>query len=196
MKLRNYLIGLGVLLLSTGLQAGEWKNGIMLSYVSGSSDVLDLYEDNLIANGYYIEDEVEGVPIGIGYRGKYQADSGFRVDIGVGPLMILFGDVDHTELPVTGTVGFDFAPNSPVSPYIRLGAAYHIVSGDDVDKSNVGAFAAFGIEFSRGPGFFWGLEVSVDDSTVDFDRYNFGSFTVDTVELNTYDTQLSLYFMF
>lgn len=195
MKSQQYLFGLVLLLLSGVLHAGEWKNGILVSYVSGSSDVLDLYEFNLEQSGFFIEDEVEGIPIGVGYRGKYQADNGFRFDIGIGPLLILFGDVDHTEIPLTGTFGYDFAPSSSVSPYVRLGAAYHLVSGDDVDKSNVGAFAALGIEFSRGPGFVWGLELSVDDSTVDFDLYqNFS--IVDTVELNTFDKQLTLYFMF
>lgn len=181
-----------LLMLAFNVNAGEWQFGFGVTYASGISDVADLYEDNL-ADGPFVDSvEVYEFPVGVGFRSRYQADSGITVDIGVGPLFVMLGDASHTEIPLSATVGYAFAASANTSPYARLGVSHHFANGDYVESSEPGLLGAVGIEFGRNEGLNWGIELSVDDSTVEFLDFS----QVGNSELNSYDTQLSVYFMF
>lgn len=180
-----------MLLFVGSAQASEWDFGVGVSYVSGISDVVDIYEDNW---EFENSGEVDtfAIPIGVSFVGRYQADSGLMVHLGVGPAFIIVGDADHTEIPFSATIGYAFSPQGDSSAYARIGVVAHSVSGDYVEDSEPGTLAAIGIENGRNGGVNWGLEVSVDDSEVEFENLTTGR----NETINTYDTQLTLYFLF
>lgn len=163
-----------------------------MTYASGITDVVDLYEDNYEAENPSSDVETFAIPIGPGFIGRYEADSGVIFNIGLGPAFLMVGDVDHTEIPVSATIGYIFARDSDTSPYLRLGVVAHSVSGDYVEDSDPGTLAAVGVEFGRNGGLNWGIELSVDDSSVEFEDLSKSGNT----EIDTYDQQLTLFFLF
>jgi len=191
MQLFRIALIAAVLLLAGNANAGDWDFGVGVSYVTGISDVVDLYEDN-----FEIEesDDVETftIPIGASFVARFQADSGITVNIGVGPAFIIAGDVEHTEIPLSATIGYMFSREGDTSPYIRIGVVDHSVSGDYVESSDSGTLTAIGVEFGRNQGLNWGIELSVDDSSVDFEDFTKAGNT----EIETYDRQLTLFFLF
>lgn len=197
---RTAAVSLVVVLASAASVArAEWAIGPGVSYASGISDVLDVYERNLLARPGVVDVDTVSIPIGFGLFSRYQADSGLRFDAGVGPAFITLGvesdsvgDADHFELPVYATVGYTFSPGSDRSAYARAGLAYHIVSGDFEVGSDPGLFAAVGMELGRDDGSPWGFEVSIDDSTVEFTD----PAVVGNTELNSYDVMLSFFMLF
>ena len=191
MQLFRIALIAAVLLLAGNANAGDWDFGVGVSYVTGISDVVDLYEDN-----FEIEesDDVETftIPIGASFVARFQADSGITVNIGVGPAFIIAGDVEHTEIPLSATIGYMFSREGDTSPYIRIGVVDHSVSGDYVESSDSGMLTAIGVEFGRNQGLNWGIELSVDDSSVEFEDFTKAGNT----EIETYDRQLTLFFLF
>jgi hypothetical protein len=196
---RMIMLGSAVALLGAApLARGDWSFGPNVSYLSGISDVVDVYERNLLAEPGVVEVDTAHLPFGVGFLGHYQADNGLRVDFGAGPVFVMLGvesdtiSGDHVELPLYATVGYTFSPEADRSAYARVGAAYHIVSGDYERSSDPGLCAAFGLELGRSDGSPWGFELAFDDSTVKF---------VDPAiagrrKLHTYDTMLSFFFLF
>ena len=192
MILSRIIILASMLLAAAAANAGEWKFGVGVSHVSGMSDVLDIYEKNFEAENSFTEVELVGIPIGPGFVSRYLADSGLMFNIGIGPGLIILGDLSHTEIPVSATIGYMFSRGGNSSPYIRLGVVAHSVSGDYVVTSDPGSLAAIGMEFGINRGLNWGIELSADDSTVEFlDLTKSGN-----TELNTYDRLLTLFFLF
>ena len=192
MILSRIIILASMLLAAAAANAGEWKFGVGVSHVSGMSDVLDIYEKNFEAENSFTEVELVGIPIGPGFVSRYLADSGLMFNIGIGPGLIILGDLSHTEIPVSATIGYMFSRGGNSSPYIRLGVVAHSVSGDYVVTSDPGSLAAIGMEFGLNRGLNWGIELSADDSTVEFlDLTKSGN-----TELNTYDRLLTLFFLF
>ncbi|MDH3764161.1 MAG: hypothetical protein OEU50_24535 [Gammaproteobacteria bacterium] len=191
MKLFRIALITAALLLAGNANAGDWDFGVGVSYVTGISDVVDLYEDN-----FEIEesDDVETftIPIGASFVARFQAESGITVNIGVGPAFIIAGDVEHTEIPLSATIGYMFSREGDTSPYIRIGIVDHSVSGDYVESSDSGMLTAIGVEFGRNQGLNWGIELSVDDSSVEFEDFTKSGNT----EIDTYDRQLTLFFLF
>jgi len=175
--------------------ADEWRLHVGLSYVSGFSDVVDAYKDNLEAEGYAITDDVESFPIGIAFNPNYEFDSGFRLGAGLGPLMMILGDREHIEIPLALKAGYSFTPSAGTSPYILAGVSYHYASGDYVDSSSPGAMAAVGIEFFRDKPVGFGVELAYDGAEVDIEIYDsFGNKTID--EIATAKTKLSVFAVF
>lgn len=191
MKLSGIIFVTWALLLAGSVHAGEWDFGVGVSYVSGISDVADLYEENLEAETSSEVDVID-IPIGAGFIARYQADSGLLFHVGIGPAFIIAGDADHTEIPISATIGYSFIRDGDTSPYIRIGVVDHSVSGDYVESSDSGTLAAIGVEFGRKQGLNWGIELSADDSTVEFEDLNRSGNT----EIETYDQQLTLFFLF
>jgi len=190
MKLLKTVL-LAMLMVTGGVQAGEWDFGVGVSYASGISDVVDLYEDNYEAENPGDVDTYS-IPVGVSFVGRYQASSGLMVHVGAGPAFIIVGDTDHTEIPFSATIGYAFSPQGDSSAYARVGLVAHSVSGDYVEDSDPGTLAAIGVENGRNGGVNWGIEVSVDDSEVEFENLSEGR----NETLNSYDTQLTLYFLF
>lgn len=183
--------------------AGDWRVGPAVSGVSGINDVSDIYEQNY--NNTHTSTQVDVkflLPIGIAVQGTYTWNSGMRADLGLGPIFILRdngdGDIDtgldHTEVPISATVGYTFIPDGTVSPYVRAGAVYHFASGEYVEGSTPGLLAAAGIEFMRKSVASVSLEVAIDKSKVELERFRrTGNTTTRTTEdINSYETVFSV----
>jgi hypothetical protein len=173
-------------------QATEWRLGV--SYASGVNDVADLYEDNLRLAGFDVDVDLR-LPVGIAASYIYDWTTNWRTDIGVGPVFAIGGDVRHLEFPLSATMGYNFAPYSRASPYVRGGVIHHFASGDQYSSSTPGLFFAVGVDFTH-----FALEIATDRSEVEFDRlFCTGAGTGCTLgktELNTYDVLASFYWRF
>jgi hypothetical protein len=188
--------------MSTAHAEAGWRFGLGPSYVSGIGDVTDLYEYNMELEGYYDEVDVDMLlPVGIAFAADYHWSSGVRLDFGIGPFFLIAGDADHFEMPISGTLGYSFLPNSSVSPYVRAGFVHHFVDGDYYASADPGLLAAAGIDFARSNTVKFTFEVAMDQSEVEFDTYRCtSSFSFScrdtTIKLNTYDVLASLYVKF
>ena len=172
-------------------QAMEWRLG--LAYASGVSDVADLYEENLRLAGLDVDVDLK-FPLGIAASFIYDWTAQWRTDVGLGPVFVIGGDVKHSEVPLSATMGYNFLPYSRYSPYVRAGVIHHFASGDQYDSSTPGLFLAVGVDFTH-----FSLELATDQSKVKFDRLTCpagGSCTLGTTELNTYDLLASFYWRF
>lgn len=169
----------------------EWRLGV--AYASGISDVTDLYEDNLRRAGFDVNVDVK-FPVGVAGAVRYDWTSGLRADVGLGPVFLIGGDIKHSEIPLSGTFGYNFLRLSHLSPYVRAGFIHHFVSGDLYSSSKPGLLAAAGVDFTR-----VSVEVAVDMSEVEFDTLacSAGSPCQRTTEdLNTYDFLVSFFWRF
>src|SRR5262245_9492567 len=86
------------------VQATEWRLGV--SYASGVSDVADLYEDNLRLAGREADVDLR-LPFGVAASFLYDWSAQWRTDLGVGPLFAISGDVEHLEVPISATMGYN-----------------------------------------------------------------------------------------
>jgi hypothetical protein len=173
--------------------ASEWHVGGAVSFPTAQADVLDLYEENYAAQGTPV-DVTKLLPFGIAFDAHYQWNSGIRLGMGFGPLLLIAGDVQHFEAPINVTLGYTFLPKSNVSPYVKAGFVHHIANGDFVVGSNPGLLAAVGLEFARNGVAQYALEVASDQSEVEFDKLcarSQPSCRPSTVTLNTYDVVIS-----
>lgn len=66
----------------------------------------------------------------------------------------------------------NLAPSSDFSPYIRLGAAYHLTGGDYVESASPGLLAGIGFEFKRNSPVGFGVEFTYDASEIEFESYD------------------------
>ncbi len=174
-----------LILISFSANAGEWRTGFAVSYLSGVDDVVDIYESNLEAMGYTVDST--GWPIGIAFDGHYEWDSGLRVGVGIGPISAIISDeADHFEIAANATIGYTFIPSANISPYVKVGIAYHAIDGDYVVSEDPGVLAAVGIDFSRNNRVMYSFEIAKDDSEATFERYGAENETI-----NTYDTIVS-----
>jgi hypothetical protein len=151
--------------------APEWRFPVGLSYVSGIQDVKDLYVENLERDGYSVDEEYN-VPVGIAFQPYLQMDNGLGYGLAIGPMsMVLTSVVDFYNFPIGADVRYTFVNSSEVSPYVRGGLRYNIASGDYVESSSPGLFAAVGLEFLRKKPLSMGVELSYDSSQVEFKKY-------------------------
>ncbi len=179
------------------LSAGEMRYQINLSYVDGLEDLGDLVEENwereqLNAGFTYADADVIVWPVGISLSPYYQWDCGLRVGAGIGPIVAIFGDVDHLEVPVSARVGYALNPEGSVSPYVFAGPSYHIASGDYVDSSNLGAVIGGGVELFKGDSFVIGVEATYDTAEVDIDDVTRGG----TQGIRTTEFSVGVFFLF
>lgn len=207
--MKRYLAMASTLIIAamTPAHAGQWRVGPAISGVTGIDDVSDIYEQNY--NNTHTTTQVDVkflIPVGLSVQGTYTADSGLRADLGLGPFFWLRdtgdGDVDtgleHFEVPISATIGYTFIPKGKVSPYVRAGVVYHFADGDYVESSSPGLLGAVGIEFMRQSTVSVSLEVAVDKSQVELERFRrVGSVVRRTTEkLHTYDTTIGLIIKF
>lgn len=170
----------------------EWRAG--LAYASGIDDVTDLYEANLDAEGFDAEVDLK-FPLGLTGAVRYDWASGIRGDIGLGPMFFIGGDIDHFELPLSITVGYNFLPDSDVSPYVRGGLIHHFASGDYYASADPGLFAAAGLDFTH-----FSIELALDRSEIEFDTFACNATGTSCrpaiTSLNTYDIVASFLWRF
>jgi hypothetical protein len=185
-----------LLMAATSAQAMEWRLlewRLGVSYASGLTDVTDLYEDNLRAAGFDVNVDLK-FPVGVAAGVRYDWTSGIRADVGLGPVFLIGGDVEHSEVPLSATVGYNFMRLSDISPYVRGGLVHHFVSGDLYSSSTPGFLLAAGVDFTH-----VSVELAVDTSEVEFDSLicNAGAACQRTkTNLNTYDFLASVYWRF
>lgn len=185
------LATLAALALAPTANALEWRLG--LAYASDVHHVADLYEDNLRAEGFDADVDLK-LPLGITAGVMYDWASGVRGDLSLGPAFFIGGDVDHFEMPLAATVGYNFRRTSDVSPYVRGGLIHHFASGDYFSSSSPGLLVAAGLDFRR-----FSVEISIDQSDVEFDTFACdadGDCRPGTTEFSTYDVVASFLWKF
>lgn len=166
-KLRHGLFVVSFLsmaLIADGVQAGEIRHQVGASFITGFGDVSDAYEQAILAQENERVESTE-FPIGPSYKPYYLFNNQVMLGVGIGPLMVITGDIEHTELPLLGYVGYQFMPSARVSPYARIGASKHVISGDYSLEDDTGIYAALGMEFGERKPFGWGIELAMDDAT-------------------------------
>lgn len=178
---------------SNAAQAVEWRLGV--AYATGLGDVTDLYEENLRLAGFDANVDLK-IPVGVAAGMTYDWESGLRADLGLGPVFLIGGDIEHFEMPLSITAGYAFRRLSHASPYVRAGVVHHFVSGDLYSSSTPGVFAAAGVDFTH-----FSFEVSIDQSEVEFDSLSCSagpgtSCELTTTKLNTYDVLAGFYWRF
>ena len=149
-------------------RCNEWRIPVGISYISGVGDITDQYEDNLRADGY-LTDSVEGLPVGISVQPYYEFDSGLGIGFGLGPAMLIFGDVDFFNLPVNFCLRYAPERKSKATVYFRTGLSYNIANGDYVEDSQIGFIGAVGVELMRDKAVSFGIEAGYDSSTVELE---------------------------
>lgn len=140
-----------------------------LTYISGFKDILEIYENNLEAEGYQVEKTFYW-PVGLSLNPYLEYDNGIRIGAGVGPLCYILTGGDssssYTNIPVNLSLGYALFPKASVSPYLKAAYSYNIASGDYVEESSGGFVGAIGIEFKRNEPVGLGIEAGVDTSKV------------------------------
>lgn len=169
-----FLLAAALLVTGTSVLAAEWRFPVGPTYVSGFSDVQDLFEDNLRYRGYAV-DSSGGVPVGLSFHPYYQWDSGLGMGVGFGPAMVIVADSSTesyslTLVPLSFDVRYAFNITGSVSPYVRGGATYLFASGDFKDSAQPGVFGALGVEFLRQKKISVGFEVGYDTAVVKMER--------------------------
>jgi hypothetical protein len=170
--------------------ADDWHWGPGVAYVSKIDDVVDVYKANLRAQGKSVNVD-KPLPIGIALDAHYQWDTGLRFGFGLGPYLRLSGDAKHLELPINGTVGYNFMPQEQVSAYVKGGLVHHFASGDFYESSQPGVLAAGGVEIAKQGSLSFTIELSYDASKIELDTVPTG-----TVKLRSYETVLSFFVKF
>jgi len=184
-----------IVMLTTGVAGAGLRFRVNVNYVSGMEDVFDQFKDNIRYDVFYHtdvlldEDELDSFawPVGIALSPYYQWDNGLMLGGQVGPIIFLYGtaetiglfeDYDETytywQVPVNVTIGYNFFPNGPVSPYIRVGPSYHFAGGDFYDSSSLGFIVAGGAELLKSSHFALGVEAAYDSAEVDLDNVRTG----------------------
>jgi len=155
--------------------AADVDHAIGGAFSSGAQDVFDFY-DEAIPNS-----EVTGIPVGVSYRSIFQLPAGLRIDLWAGPIVLVFGDVSYLDLPVSGTVGWNFHESGNANPYVRVGVIGHVIDGDLTDDSSAsGLLGAVGLEFMKQRKVHIFVEVAHDTSEIEFDD-GFGVRKVDAL---------------
>jgi len=163
-----------LVLLATGSASADgmrWQLGI--NYVDGFHDLADQYKHNLEAEGYWVWD-VEGWPVGFIFQPYYQWDNGFRLGVDAGPIMLIWGDVDHFQLPFNVNVGYTFNLSGFVPFYVCAGPSYHFASGDYYDGSNIGFMVGVGVELFKSERVSFGIQAAYDSADVDIEDVETG----------------------
>lgn len=176
---------------------GEMRYQINLSYVDGLDDLGDLYEDNWeqerLDEGYWYADaDIVVLPVGLSFHPYYQWDSGLRIGAGIGPIVWVYGDVDHFEMPLSATAGYALNPSDPVTFYVFGGPSYHVTSGDYVDNSNIGGVVGAGVELIKKDNLVVGVEASYDSASLDIDDIRGGG----TKEIATTEFSVGVFILF
>ncbi len=184
-----------ILFVSSSAKAADWRFPLGPTFVSGIGDVVDIYEDNLQAEGYLVT-TIDPLPVGISFHPYAQFESGFGVGFAVGPLMIISGDREFFDIPIGLDFRYTFIPTANTSPYIRAGGRYHAASGDYVEGTTPGFFGAFGVEFSRDKRVNMGIEISYDSSEIELEKKKQYPYTSTRENIQPCELMFSIFVIF
>lgn len=172
-------------LLSSSAQARNTKYSFGLTYVSGFDDIVDIYENNLQKEGYYVYSS-DYVPVGISFRSDTRIFNKFSFGIGLGPLMYISAeDYDFFNIPVSAFIRYTFNDEADASPYVCGGISNHFADGDYVEDTSPGFMAGVGFEFLRNKRVNMGVMAIYDSSEIEFKKHQSYSSTDnydDTIE--------------
>lgn len=188
------IIFLTIICCASSVKAVNWRFPVGLSYISGFSDIADLHEENLEAEGY-ITTSVEPVPVALAFNPYVEFDFGLGIGAGVGPLMIIAGDTDFLNLPLKLDVRYAI-PKIKVSPYIRAGLSHHLASGEYVEGSTPGLFGGIGIEFLRNKMIGFGAEMSFDSAEIEFEKKYAETTATTTEKIKPCEFMISIFAVF
>ncbi len=167
--LRGFILGLAFcpLRVDHALAEVDWHFPVGLYYSDGFRDVVDFYEDEEgVDADFYL-------PVGVAfnpYLDFFMSDNvNLGAGAGIGPLMLVVGDVTFFNAPLDFFGRATLLPNGDVSPFVRLGMSFHAAFGDDVDSRTPGLLVGGGLEFLRSKVVSFGVEVLYDMAEVSFD---------------------------
>lgn len=133
--------------------AKDWHSQIGLSYISGIHQIEKVLENNLLMETYEDEGGSDGdFPISLYYEAYYDCKSIINVDrtlflgFGIGPFAFGTGTIDFFDIPINIDTKYylPFLRYNKLESYIKLGAKYHFINGDDIEKSTPGFYAGLG----------------------------------------------------
>ncbi|MDA3894829.1 MAG: outer membrane beta-barrel protein [Desulfobacteraceae bacterium] len=160
---------------STTAMAVDWRFPLEITYMSGFSDVVDYYEYKTGGDASW------NLPVGLAFGPYVQFDHGSMIGGKLGPLAYIsvdcigYGcdgaDESYFDVPLKLYYGFTFIPKANISPYVKAGLSYHIISADSVDDSSPGFYGAVGVEFMRTRAVGLGLEIAYDTAELNMDYY-------------------------
>ena len=182
---------LPILFVSSSAMAADWRFPVGMTYISAFEDVVDIYEDNLEAEDYVVYDTGYW-PVGLSFQPYVQFDNGLRIGAGIGPSMIIVGDVSHWDIPINLNGGYTFVPSANISPYVRAGVMYHLAGGDYVEGGTPGFCGGVGIEFLRHKVVGFGIELSYDTSEIELERVRYD----DTEDVRPCELMFSIFAVF
>jgi hypothetical protein len=190
----NYLGLFFGLLLTSQVALSDTAHYLGLSYVSGAPDVWDWHEDNL-----YLENDGGGVPLGLSYRFANISDSGLRFDMGVGPVVLILGDVEYQDIPIQFSLGYNLFKSDSLTTYARAGASLHISDGDYLkEEADYGGVVAVGLESGSGSTKFF-IELMYDTAEATFSTAENSTYLVrnaseEDIEVNGFQLTLGARF--
>lgn len=147
------------------------------TYANGLSKTADAVYDYYESNGYTLNNKIN-IPVGLQLGASVEWDlkevASLGPELRLGPAMFIFvnssggslGDTTSFMLPISVSARCTFLPKAKVSPYLRAGVSYIVVTGDLLDDSRVGFEGAGGVEFFRGKPVGFGLEAGYNTCQV------------------------------
>jgi hypothetical protein len=169
-------------LLQLPLNAGaKFHVAVGLSYTSGADEVLDAVEERYIMElGVPLDNDFVW-PVSLSVNPYVEFDFGLGIGGGIGPASFVIieerffgGGGFYTEdvifnviVPMGLDARYTFFREGTVSPYVRAGFRYPLVSGDFLDNPQIGPFGAIGVEIWRNKVVGLGFEVAYDGSEID-----------------------------
>lgn len=168
------------LLIGVNSIAADGSSGPLLkfpvgaTFAAGAFDVHNALKSSLEDNGYSISRDFVW-PVGISLNPRLEFPCGFGAGLTAGPtdfVAIRYNNSGNRTtdfnyiVPVGGFLQYNFLRDTPVSPYLRVGAKYPITGGDSFHSGEASAFGAAGVEFLRNKRIGLGAEFGYDASEI------------------------------
>jgi hypothetical protein len=180
-------------------QARDSKFSFGLTYVSGFSDIVDLYKHNLEKEGYWVHSS-DYTSMGISFRTNIKMFNKFAFGIGVGPLMYISAEeYDFFNIPASAFIRYTFSENANVSPYLCAGFSNHFASGDYVEDTTPGFMGGIGFELFKNRRVNMGILAIYDSSEIEFKKhqtYYYDGYNDTTEKIKPGEFMLGVYVIF
>jgi len=164
-----------LILISTPLNAfadsGNLNFSLGYSFLYGFDELKDIYKKRSEAESK--DNDVDSWSLGITFQPYLQFKNGFRIGAGAGPVIIIFNDADHIQIPANISFGYSVLSLDDYTPYFRAGISYHFADGDFLKKTVPGFFCGIGMELFKQKPLQLGLEAIYDAAEVEFEKFPF-----------------------
>ncbi len=173
-RIRHFFCALILLMLPapcfSGDQEDSWVFSAGYAHYAGFEDVRSAYKKNAAAKG--ASRDVMQWSFGFQFQMHYRITETVRIGGGVGPVMMLFRDSDHIQIPASVSLIAPLLPNHTHSPFVRIGGSYHITAGDDLRHSRPGILAGLGMAFFARNKLHLTVEIAYDGAYVVIKRFS------------------------